>query len=86
MKPIAREGDMHSCPTHGNSPIVKGSAGMILNGKSVACVGDMTGCGATIIEGAPSSLVNGKAVAYVGAKTSHGGVITTGDVSMVVDV
>ena len=85
MKPIARMGDSHSCPLHGNNVITSGSSGMSVNGQAVACLGDMTACGATIVEGAPSKMINGKLVAYLGAKTSHGGVITSGDPSMMID-
>jgi uncharacterized Zn-binding protein involved in type VI secretion len=50
-------GDNHACsmpPTagpHPPSPIVKGSATVLIGGKPAARVGDMAGCGAPIIMG-----------------------------------
>ena len=84
--PIATLGDIHQCPLHGTTSIVSGDILHKVNGKPIACVGDKTGCGATIIEGVHLSKIGGKAVAYQGAKTSHGGVIISGDSTMMVEV
>ncbi len=86
-KPAATLGDMHSCPIkgHGTTPIVSGSGSLTVNGKPTACVGDTTGCGATIIEGAPNAMANGQLVAFLGSKTSHGGTIISGDSSLMLD-
>jgi uncharacterized Zn-binding protein involved in type VI secretion len=87
MKPAATLGDMHSCPIkgHGTTPIVSGSGSLTVNGKPTACVGDTTGCGATIIEGAPVMMANGQLVAFQGSKTSHGGTIISGDSALMLD-
>jgi len=86
-KPAATLGDMHSCPIkgHGTTPIVSGSGSLKVNGKPTACVGDTTGCGATIIEGAPVMMANGQLVAFQGSKTSHGGTIISGDSALMLD-
>lgn len=78
MKPIARKGDLHSCPIqgHGATEIVSGSPSQV-EGRPVARVGDKTGCGATIIQGSSSSNHDGRPTAYLGYKTDHGGEIIT---------
>lgn len=52
MNPVARQGDLHSCPIpgHGTTEIITGSPSQV-EGQPVARVGDKAGCGATIIEG-----------------------------------
>lgn len=81
MKPVARLTDMHICPVHGPSPIVKVASKSTCDGLAVATVGDMTACGAMIIEGSAACLTDGKPTATVGCKTNHGGRITTGSPS-----
>ena len=51
--PVARMGDMHRCPLHGDTPIVTGSTSHTQD-KPFAYVGCKTGCGATIITGSPT--------------------------------
>lgn len=61
-KPIARIGDLHSCPQfypggvpHAVTPIIAGAAVIArptVDGRPVAVNGDITGCGATLL---PSS-------------------------------
>ena len=56
-KLIARVGDLHSCPIkgHGVTPIIATPATTkIVEGKQVACVGSVTGCGAIITAGDPT--------------------------------
>ncbi|WP_417818762.1 PAAR domain-containing protein [Tritonibacter scottomollicae] len=48
VKPVARVGDIHSCPIHGSNPILSGSGNSTCDGRPVATVGDMTACGAKI--------------------------------------
>lgn len=57
--PAARKGDLHSCPLkgHGVTPIVTGSARVMIEGKPAARVGDRTGCGAAIAQGSPDTEV-----------------------------
>lgn len=57
-KPIARVGDLHSCPItgHGVTPIVTGNVAVLVEGSPAARVGDSTGCGATIVSGSPDTL------------------------------
>ncbi|MGO2240622.1 MAG: PAAR domain-containing protein [Halomonas sp.] len=64
MKPVARQGDLHSCPIqgHGTTEIVTGSPSKVA-GQPVARVRDKTGCGATIIEGSSHSNNNAKLAA-----------------------
>ena len=49
--PVARMGDLHSCPIpgHGVTPIITGSQTTITEGQPNARIGDVTGCGATIV-------------------------------------
>lgn len=50
-KPIARLGDMVSCPRkgHGVNPIVEGDADYLVNGIPVALDGHKTACGCALI-------------------------------------
>lgn len=52
----ARKGDLHSCPLkgHGVTPIVTGSASVMIEGRPAVRVGDRTGCGAVITSGSPN--------------------------------
>ncbi|SFN16120.1 Zn-binding Pro-Ala-Ala-Arg (PAAR) domain-containing protein, incolved in TypeVI secretion [Formivibrio citricus] len=49
--PVARLGDMVSCPIpgHGTCPIVEGDASWIVDGRPVALEGHKTACGAGLI-------------------------------------
>lgn len=57
-KPVARIGDLHSCPLtypgfvpHSVTPIIKtgGTPRATTNGREVAVANDITGCGASLI-------------------------------------
>lgn len=50
---IARLGDMTVCPIpgYGVSPIVTGDTTLLVDGKPVARMSDMTACGAVLIAG-----------------------------------
>ncbi|WP_425593191.1 PAAR domain-containing protein [Jannaschia rubra] len=50
MPSIARFGDTHVCPSHGENAMVSGGTTMV-DGRPVGRVGDETGCGAVIVEG-----------------------------------
>lgn len=52
-KLVARKGDLHSCPIkgHGVTPITSGSDSVLVEGQSLARIGDTVGCGATIATG-----------------------------------
>ncbi|ATG48283.1 hypothetical protein CEW89_12330 [Celeribacter ethanolicus] len=78
MKPVACLGDKHICPIHGSNAIVSVASKSTCDGLPVACVGDVTGCGATITSGSSSCITDGKQTAYVGSTTSHGGTIVSG--------
>lgn len=56
-KPVARKGDLHSCPIegHGVTPINSGSDSVIVEGQSAARIGDSVACGATIVSGSPDT-------------------------------
>ena len=58
--PVARMGDLHSCPIpgHGVTPIITGSLTTITEGKPNARIGDMTGCGAVIVTGSLNTIDN----------------------------
>lgn len=62
-KPIARKGDLTTCPKCGGIyPIVQGNDGMIVDGAPAAYHGAKTACGATLIAGqfvASHELING---------------------------
>lgn len=55
--PVARKGDMHSCPIpgHGVTPIVSGNDDILVEQAPVARVGDSAGCGAVIAAGSPDT-------------------------------
>ena len=57
--PVARMGDLHSCPIpgHGVTPIITGSLTTITEGKPNARIGDVTGCGATIVTGSLDTII-----------------------------
>jgi uncharacterized Zn-binding protein involved in type VI secretion len=81
-KLIARKGDKHDCPLHGEGEIIDGFDAHLVEGLPVARVGDRIQCpdgSIAIIEDNDCCLeVDGKKVARIGDKTSHGGTITTG--------
>ena len=87
MKPIARLGDLHSCPKKGcgTTLIVSVASNSDSGGKPIATVGDRTACGAVIIQGSSKMNVDGRPVAYVVCKTSHSGTIITGADDCLVD-
>jgi uncharacterized Zn-binding protein involved in type VI secretion len=62
--PAAVLGDLHTCafpppPSHPPTPIVKGSATVLIGGRPAARMGDLAGCGAPIIFGMPTVLIGG---------------------------
>ncbi len=84
-KPIARVGDTHICPIHPPNAIVSGPSYITVDGQTIATVGSMTGCGATIVTGAHNCFGAGSPVAHLGSKTSHGGAIVTGSPTVFLD-
>ncbi|MBK1886973.1 phospholipase effector Tle1 domain-containing protein [Marinobacter sp. DY40_1A1] len=78
---VACVGDQHVCPIpgHGSSPIMPNGSSILVEGKSVARVGDVTGCGAVITQGYPLALADGMPLAHLGSSTSHGGSIVKGN-------
>lgn len=79
-RPVVLVGHAHICPIHGQGVVVTGSSTSILNGRPVACVGDLVSCGATIIIGsAVASLDDGHPIARLGDVTSHGGTLIEGE-------
>jgi uncharacterized Zn-binding protein involved in type VI secretion len=88
-KLIARKGDKHDCPIHGEGEIIDGWDGQIVEGLPVARVGDRVRCpdgSIAIIEDNNCCMEAGdKKIARVGDKTSHGGTITTGASSVTAD-
>lgn len=85
-KPVARLGDTGS---HGGS-ITTGSSSIPVNGKAVACVGDIYDCPKhgpnPIVTGAQSVFGQGNLVAHVGSRTACGATITSGSPDTFVDV
>ena len=81
-------GDMHVCPIkgHGSSPIMPNGSSILVEGKPIARVGDVTGCGAVITQGYPLALADGMPVAYLGSPTSHGGSIVSGNSRVILGV
>jgi len=60
-KLIARKGDLHACPIpgHGITPLISNtSPNTYVEGKQMAKVGTVAGCGAVISNGAPRTYVN----------------------------
>lgn len=85
---VACVGDTHVCPMkgHGSSPIMPNGSNILVEGKSIARVGDVTGCGAVIAQGYPLALADGMPVAYLGSPTSHGGSIVSGNPRVILGV
>jgi uncharacterized Zn-binding protein involved in type VI secretion len=81
MLPIARLGDRHICPLHGENVIVEVASQSTCDQRPIATVGDKTACGAVIISGSASCRIDGKAAAVLGSRTSHGGLIVEGSQS-----
>ena len=81
-------GDMHVCPIkgHGSSPIMPNGSSILVEGKPIARVGDVTGCGAVITQGYPLAIADGMPVAYLGSPTSHGGSIVSGNPRVILGV
>ena len=81
-------GDTHVCPIkgHGSSPIMPNGSSILVEGKPIARVGDVTGCGAVITQGYPLALADGMPVAYLGSPTSHGGSIVSGNPRVILGV
>lgn len=81
-------GDMHVCPIkgHGSSPIMPNGSSILVEGKPIARVGDVTGCGAVITQGYPLALADGMPVAYLGSPTTHGGSIVSGNPRVILGV
>lgn len=50
-KPVARLGDVLSCPRHGLQPIVSGADRASVEGAPIARLGDVAACGAMICPG-----------------------------------
>ncbi|MDN6318126.1 MAG: DUF2235 domain-containing protein, partial [Marinobacter sp.] len=59
---------------------------ILVEGKPIARVGDVTGCGAVITQGYPLALADGMPVAYLGSPTSHGGSIVSGNPRVILGV
>ena len=85
---VACVGDMHVCPIkgHGSSPIMPNGSSILVEGKPIARVGDVTGCGAVITQGYPLALADGMPIAYLGCPTSHGGSIVSGNPRVILGV
>lgn len=87
-KPVARLGDMHTCPSvTGTVPHVGGpisgpdSSTVFIGGMPAAVVGDMLVCVGppdSIIVGSGTVLIGGKPAARMGDLTAHGGTIIVG--------
>jgi uncharacterized Zn-binding protein involved in type VI secretion len=63
--PAAVLGDNHVCSfpppagPHPPTPIVKGSATVLIGGRPAARMGDLAGCSAPILMGMPTVLIGG---------------------------
>ncbi len=89
MPPIARVGDLHTCPQvtalvpHVGGPITgPGMPNCLIGGMPVALVGDLCTCVGppdTIVTGSMTLLVGGRPAAYIGSPTAHGGVVVMGN-------
>ncbi|HEA51550.1 hypothetical protein LCGC14_0880300 [marine sediment metagenome] len=81
-------GDTHVCPIkgHSSSPIMPNGSSILVEGKPIARVGDVTGCGAVITQGYPFALADGMPVAHLGSPTSHGGSIVSGNQRVILGV
>jgi len=54
--PVARTGDLHTCPIHGHGvTALSGTAIAKADGLAIVRVGDLAGCGAVITAGSPKT-------------------------------
>lgn len=81
MTPLARLGDTHLCPLHGENVITSTASRSSCDARPIATVGDLTGCGAVIVTGSDAFVLDGRPAAVVGSRTSHGGVLVAGAAS-----
>lgn len=56
-RPIARNGDILDCPSHGQQPITAITTRTRVNGRLVITVGATCPCGAVITSGSPTTNV-----------------------------
>jgi uncharacterized Zn-binding protein involved in type VI secretion len=84
MRPVVLVGHRHICPLHGPGTVVSGTSAVTVDGREVACVGDVTSCGAVIVTGALATCA-GRKFARKGDKTSHGGTLVEGHDGWVMD-
>lgn len=92
-KPVARIGDMHTCPLlspnpHVGGPITgPGVPTVLMGGRPAAVVGDIVVCTGPpdiIARGSTGVFVGGKPVARVGDMTAHGGQIVSGQPTILI--
>lgn len=93
MNGVARLGDMHVCPgmtgpaPHVGGPVKPGPRTVFVDGRPVACVGDMCLCVGppdAISRGSGSVFAGNLPVAHRLSGTAHGGVVLQGSTSVFV--
>lgn len=89
MPPVARVGDMHTCPmvNPGGSPHVggpitgPGAATVLIGGMPAARLSDMAACAGppdVLVLGSSTVLIAGQPAVRQGDSTAHGGVVVVG--------
>jgi uncharacterized Zn-binding protein involved in type VI secretion len=83
MLPAVRQGDDHTCPNHGPSPITGPCFKTVRIGNQPAArKGDSATCQGTIpdpiVDGCPTVLIGNKPAARLKENCAHGGVVTGG--------
>ena len=92
MPPVTLQG--HLCTGHGcypSRPSVQGTAGFVVNGRPVICVGDryavhicLDGHDGVLARGAAGFVVNGNAIGRIGDPVSCGSAVAEGIAGFIV--
>lgn len=83
MLPAVRQGDPHTCPNHGPSPVAGPCFDRVRIGHLPAArQGDIAVCAGTtadpIVDGCPTVLIGNRPAARLRERCAHGGVVTGG--------
>lgn len=95
MPPLARVGDMHTCPMvnpsgspHVGGPIMPpGDATVLINGQPAAVGSGMCTCAGppdSLIMGSTTVIIGGKPAIRMGDTTAHGGQVVVGSPNVIV--
>ena len=87
MKPAARVGDLHTCPTCVGPILPAGVPTVRVAGMPAAVAGSMCACAGApdaVARGSPTVFIAGSQAARAGDPTARGGVITGGAATVLI--